>query len=66
MLTQMFDQAVQASEAQREFTATGKGSLIPALMGCLDCRTISMITAPALGTCSDCGANLIVLRADQI
>ena len=66
MLTEMFDQAVQASEAQREWTATGKGSLIPALMGCAECRSVAMIAAPALGTCADCGADLIVVRADQI
>jgi len=66
MLSEMFDQAVQAGEAQRDATARGPSSLIPALMGCVDCGTVEMIAAPALGFCPDCGAGLTVLRADQI
>jgi membrane protease subunit (stomatin/prohibitin family) len=66
MLSEMFDQAVQAGEAQRESAARGMGSLIPALMGCANCGTVEMIAAPALGICPDCGAGLSVLSADQI
>ena len=63
MLDEMFDQAVRAGEAQRE---GGTSALIPALMGCLDCHTVEMITSPTLGTCADCGTAFSVLRADQI
>ena len=38
-----------------------QGSLIPALKGCPHCRTVEMIAAPVLGTCDDCGAEMIVL-----
>jgi hypothetical protein len=66
MLSEMFDQAVQAGEAQRESVASGRRSLIPALMGCLDCGTVGMIASPALGICADCGAELSVIRPDEI
>ena len=66
MWSELFDQAVQAGEAQREFTASGQSSLTPALMGCLDCGTMAMIASPTLGTCADCGAELSVLSPDQI
>ncbi len=40
-----------------------RGLLIPALKGCPHCRTVQMISAPALGMCDDCGAELKVLAA---
>lgn len=66
MLNDMFEQAVLASEAQREGAGSRQGTVLPALMGCLDCRTVAMIASPALGACADCGAELKVLRADQV
>ncbi len=57
----MFDQAVQFSEAFRQGAGQMQGLLIPALKGCPHCRTVQMISAPALGTCDDCGDELRVL-----
>jgi hypothetical protein len=57
----MFDQAVQFSEASRQAAGQMPGLLIPALQGCPYCRTVQMISAPALGTCNDCGAEMRVL-----
>ena len=65
MLGETFEQAVQAGEAQRESAGSGLRSLVPALMGCVDCGTVEMIASPALGVCPDCGADLSVLRSDQ-
>jgi hypothetical protein len=42
------------------------GTLIPALKGCPDCRTVQEITSPELGVCPDCGAKMSVLSASQI
>ncbi len=42
------------------------GTLVPALMGCPHCGTIRMIAAPDFGRCADCGAEMKVLRADEI
>jgi hypothetical protein len=66
MLANLFDQAVQASEALRETAIGGRDTLIPALMGCRDCGTVAMIASPALGRCADCGAELEILGPDQI
>jgi hypothetical protein len=57
----MFDQAVQFSEAFRQGAGQMRGLLIPALKGCPHCRTTQMISAPVLGMCDDCGAELRVL-----
>ena len=57
----MFDQAVQFSEAFRQGAGQMQGLLIPTLKGCPHCRTVQMISAPALGMCDDCGAELKVL-----
>jgi hypothetical protein len=54
----MFDQAVQFSEAFRQGAGQMRGLLIPALKGCPHCRTTQMISAPVLGMCDDCGAEL--------
>lgn len=62
----MFEHVVQVSEASRQGAGEMRGRLIPALQGCPECRTMRMIAAPALGTCVDCGAELKVLRADEI
>jgi len=59
----MFDQIVQVSEAFRE--SASQMRLMPALMGCPECRTTHMIAAPALGTCVDCGSSLKVLAPDS-
>lgn len=66
MLNDMFEQAVRASEAQKESAIGLQGTVVPALMGCLDCGTVAMIASPTLGSCTDCGAELTVLRADQV
>jgi hypothetical protein len=58
----MFDHAVEIGEAFRQGASQMQGSLIPALKGCPHCRTVEMIAAPVLGTCDDCGAEMIVLR----
>jgi hypothetical protein len=58
----MFDQAVQFSEAFRQGAGQMRGLLIPALKGCPHCRTVQMISAPVLGMCDDCGAELKVLE----
>lgn len=62
----MFDQAVEAGEAMRESAGITSGALIPALCGCVSCGTVQMIAAPALGVCSDCGADLTPISADQL
>jgi len=59
----MFDQAVQFSEAFRQSAGQMQGSLIPALKGCPHCRTVQMISAPALGPCADCGSEMSVLAS---
>jgi hypothetical protein len=59
----LFDQAIRAGEAQREGSALGQRPLIPAMMGCRDCGTLAMISAPALGTCADCRRELEVMPA---
>lgn len=61
----MFDHIVQVSEAFREGASRMQGSLIPALKGCPECRTVHMIAAPVLGTCVDCGAELKVLSESR-
>ncbi len=61
----MFDQAVQFSEAFRQGAGQMQGLLIPALKGCPHCRTVQMISAPALGMCDDCGAELRVLDPED-
>jgi hypothetical protein len=62
----MFDQAIQASEAVREAMGLGTGRLIPALAGCIECRTIEMIAAPVLGLCTGCGAELTVIGYEEV
>jgi hypothetical protein len=62
----MFDQAIQASEAAREGMHLSSGRLIPALAGCIKCRTVGMIAAPGLGFCTGCGAQLTVIRYEDI
>jgi hypothetical protein len=62
----MFDQAIQASEAAREGMRLSSGRLIPALAGCIKCRTIEMIAAPTLGFCTGCGAELTVIRYEEV
>jgi len=62
----MFDQAVQFSEAFRQGAGQMQGLLIPALKGCPHCRTVRMISTPALGTCTDCGTELRVLKPTDI
>jgi uncharacterized protein (DUF983 family) len=57
----MFDQAVQFSEAFRQGAGQMQRLLIPALKGCPHCGTAQMISAPVLGMCDDCGAELKVL-----
>jgi hypothetical protein len=66
MINAIFDDAVRASEAERETALRGQRTVAPALMGCPDCLTVAMIASPALGTCADCGAELEILRPDQI
>jgi hypothetical protein len=62
----MFDQAIQASEALRETMGLKAGRLFPALKGCAACRTIQMIAAPVLGTCTGCGARLAVICYEEV
>jgi hypothetical protein len=62
----MFDQAIQASEAAREGMHLSLGRLIPALAGCVGCRTIGMIAVPGLGFCTDCGAELTVIGYEDV
>jgi len=61
----MTRQIEAASQALTDASHRGVGAhpLIPALCGCPYCRTAQMITAPMLGTCTDCGAPLEVLPA---
>jgi hypothetical protein len=49
----MFEQALQASQAQREVPG---GSLRPALYGCPNCGVQRMITSPEPIRCANCGA----------
>jgi hypothetical protein len=59
----MPDQAMQLfPEGPRQMG----GTLIPALKGCPDCRTVQMIASPELGVCVDCGAAMRVLSASEI
>jgi hypothetical protein len=60
----MFEQTVEVSEAFRQSASRMQGSLRMALKGCPDCGRTEMIAAPALGTCEDCGANMVVLPRD--
>jgi hypothetical protein len=60
----MFEQAVQVSEAFRQSAHQMQGSLHMALKGCLECRTAQMIASPSLGTCEECGSELLVLPSE--
>ena len=62
----MFDQAIQASEALREAIDLKTGRLLPALEACAECRTMQLIAAPMLGTCTGCGAKLAVVRYEEV
>jgi hypothetical protein len=58
----MFEQAVQASEALRKT----EYKLIPALAGCISCKTAEMISSPVLARCEGCGGEMRMLRAEDL
>ncbi len=55
----MFEQALQASQAQRHIPG---GSLSPALYGCRDCGVQRMIVSPEPVRCADCGAPYAIME----
>jgi hypothetical protein len=57
----MFETLVTCSEAVRQSAQAGAGALIPALSGCRTCGKARLISAPILGTCLDCGTDLVAL-----
>ncbi len=62
----MFEQAVQVSQALEQARGQDLGALIPALSGCERCQTVQMVTAPMLGACHDCGAELALLSDAEL
>lgn len=62
-------QPERASAALRTAEAGGflKGSLMPGMFGCPDCRTTRMVTsAQPSGRCDRCGAQMTILNAQQV
>ena len=61
----MFDQAILASVAMQEAARAGNRRLLPALSGCRSCNAAQMIAGPVLGRCTECDAELDVLRSTE-
>ena len=62
-------QLVEASAALRQAAGDGRldGSLKPAVFGCPYGHTAGIVTAPLpLGRCGRCGADKVVLGAEQL